>query len=35
MRFRKQDRARNEYGDDGGERQKLLHGIAPREFETG
>jgi hypothetical protein len=34
VRFRKQGCARNEYGDDGGERKKLLHGIAPREFEA-
>ena len=29
MRFRKQGCARNEYGDDRGERKNLLHGIAP------
>jgi len=35
MRFRKQGRARNEYGDDGGERQNLLQRLAPRNFEAG
>jgi len=35
MRFRKQGCARNEYGDDRGERKNLLHGIAPGEFEAG